>query len=72
MTLAFRIRGLANAFEPKGFKYVTMNPPLPAKAVGPPPANVPLRNEVFGHTSFIATPNENIGESHFDYLPKLI
>ena len=30
----------------KGFEYVTMNPVLPAKAVGPQPANVPLRNEV--------------------------
>ena len=30
----------------KGFEYVAMNPALPAKAVGPQPANVPLRNEV--------------------------
>ena len=30
----------------KGFEYVIMKPALPAKAVGPQPANVPLRNEV--------------------------
>ena len=30
----------------KGFEYVIMKPALPAKAVGPLPANVPLRNEV--------------------------
>ena len=30
----------------KGFEYVTMNPLLPAKAVGPQPTNVPLRSEV--------------------------
>ena len=30
----------------KGFENVTMKPPLPAKAVGPQPANVLLRNEV--------------------------
>ena len=30
----------------KGFEYVTMNPLLPAKAVGPQAANVLLRNEV--------------------------
>ena len=32
----------------KGIEYVTMNPSLPAKAVGPQPANVQLRNEVYG------------------------
>ena len=42
-----RIRGSANAFEPKRIRiYVIMKPALPAKAVGPQPANVPLRNEV--------------------------
>ena len=53
MTLAYRMEG--RRFESaarrmllsqKGFEYVTMNPLLPAKAVGPQPANVPLRNEV--------------------------
>ena len=53
MTLAFRmeVRGFESAarrmlLSQKGFEYVTMNPALPAKAVGPQPANVPLRNEV--------------------------
>ena len=52
-TLAFRmeVRGFESAarrmlLSQKGFEYVTMNPALPAKAVGPQPANVPLRNEV--------------------------
>ena len=51
MTLAFRmeVRGFESAarrmlLSQKGFE--TMNPALPAKAVGPQPANVPLRNEV--------------------------
>ena len=53
MTLAYRMerRGFESAtgrmlLSQKGFEYVTMNPALPAKAVGPQPANVPLRNEV--------------------------
>ena len=43
-----RIRAAARRMllSQKGFEYVTMNPALPAKAVGPQPANVPLRNEV--------------------------
>ena len=51
MTLAFRmeVRGFESAarrmlLSQTGFE--TMNPALPAKAVGPQPANVPLRNEV--------------------------
>ena len=53
MTLAYRMeeRWFASAarqmlLSQKGFEYVTMNPQLPAKAVGPQPANVLLRNEV--------------------------
>ena len=53
MTLAYRTerRGFESAarrmlLSQKGFEYVTMKPPLPVKAVGPQPANVPLRNEV--------------------------
>ena len=51
MTLAFQmeVRGFESAarrmlLSQTGFE--TMNPALPAKAVGPQPANVPLRNEV--------------------------
>ena len=53
MTLAFRmeVRWFESAarrmlLSQRGFGYVAMNPALPAKAVGPQPANVPLRNEV--------------------------
>ena len=53
MTLAYRMerRGFESAarrmlLSQKGFEYVIMKPALPAKAVGPQPANVPLRNEV--------------------------
>ena len=49
MTLTYRVEGrwfesAAWLLSQKGFE--TMNPALPAKAVGPQPANVPLRNEV--------------------------
>ena len=51
MTLAFQMeeRGFESAarrmlLSQTGLE--TMNPALPAKAVGPQPANVPLRNEV--------------------------
>ena len=53
MTLAYRMErqwfesvAWRMFLSQKGFKYVTMNPLLPAKAVGPQPANVLLRNEV--------------------------
>ena len=55
MTLAYQIEGrwfesMAQRMllSQKGFEYVIMKPALPAKAVGPQPANVPLRNEVQG------------------------
>ena len=53
MTLAYRMErqwlestARRMLLSQKGFEYVTMNPLLPAKAVGPQPANVPLRDEV--------------------------
>ena len=53
MTLAYQMEGRwfesaaqQKLLSQKGFEYVTMNPLLPAKVVGPQPANVPLRNEL--------------------------
>ena len=53
MTFAYRMEGRwfesaarRMLLSQKGFEHVMMKPALPAKAVGPQPANVPLRNEV--------------------------